>query len=327
MDQGKLAQAEAFYRQALALEEKLVADFRTVPRYRMSLAMYHSNLGVLYARQRKLGEAEAARRRAVEVQEKLVADFPAVPQYRHGLALQLNNLGGDLLRQHQRQTETVIRQALAVEEKLVAEYPTVPKYRWMLGDIQSNLGTFFQEETKEPEKALRWFDKSIASNEEALRQGETLERINKALWRVYRHRDRCLVDLKRYSDALANLDKMIEVAPAMAAPEIRSHHAVTRAYAGQMAAAVKEAEELVSHTDDPVALYNAACVYALASVPSKTNPISSEQQARYGERAVALLRQSIARGFKRFQDMKKDDDLKALRQREDFKKLLSEMPK
>jgi hypothetical protein len=74
-------------------------------------------------------------------------------------------------------------------------------------------------------------------------------------------------------------------------------------------------------------LYIVARVYALASVPTKANPISPEQQAKYAERAIALLRQTVAKGFMDVNHMKNDDDLKSLRERDDFQKLLRDMQK
>lgn len=43
------------------------------------------------------------------------------------------------------------------------------------------------------------------------------------------------------------------------------------------------------------------------------------------KRAVALLQQAIAKGYKNLEHVTKDDDLKALRERADFKKLLAEL--
>jgi hypothetical protein len=48
--------------------------------------------------------------------------------------------------------------------------------------------------------------------------------------------------------------------------------------------------------------------------------LSRQERAK---RAVALLQQAVAKGYKDAEHMKKDDDLKALRGRDDFKKLLA----
>ncbi len=50
-------------------------------------------------------------------------------------------------------------------------------------------------------------------------------------------------------------------------------------------------------------------------------------QDQYLARAIELLRQAIGKGYKDIEHLKKDDDLKALRERDDFKKLLTELEK
>ncbi len=50
-----------------------------------------------------------------------------------------------------------------------------------------------------------------------------------------------------------------------------------------------------------------------------------KQGEQYAARAVDLLRQAVAEGYKDVAHLRKDPDLDALRQRADFKKLLSEL--
>jgi hypothetical protein len=83
----------------------------------------------------------------------------------------------------------------------------------------------------------------------------------------------------------------------------------------------------ISSAKPPPEPKNHASEYALASKPTKTNPISPEQQAKYGERAVALLRQIVAKRYTNVHEMTNVDDLKPLRPRDDFQKLLREMQK
>jgi hypothetical protein len=65
----------------------------------------------------------------------------------------------------------------------------------------------------------------------------------------------------------------------------------------------------------------------LASKPTNGNPIAPGLQAKYAERAIALLRRAVAKGYRNAHEMKNDDDLKSLRPREDFQKLLREIEK
>ncbi len=45
----------------------------------------------------------------------------------------------------------------------------------------------------------------------------------------------------------------------------------------------------------------------------------------FDARAVELLRQAVAKGYKDIEHLKKDDDLKPLREREDYKKLVKDL--
>src|SRR5207248_1533054 len=81
LELGRPAAAEAECRAALAVQDKLTADFPAVPGYRRDLANCHNNLGYVFHGQRKWAAAEAEYRAALAVRERLAADFPAVPGY------------------------------------------------------------------------------------------------------------------------------------------------------------------------------------------------------------------------------------------------------
>ena len=120
-------EAEQHYRQAVAIREKLAADFPAVPKYRQELASSHNNLGHLLAGLGKGPEAEQSHRQAVAIGESLAADFPAVPQYRQELAKSHNGLGlllADLGKGPE--AEQTHRQALAIGERLAASSPPCP---------------------------------------------------------------------------------------------------------------------------------------------------------------------------------------------------------
>jgi tetratricopeptide (TPR) repeat protein len=325
-DLHKFAAAEEASRQAIALLEKLVEESPDKPDYRSLLADSHTELGVVFARQIKGREAEASYRAALAIREKLAADFPAVPDYRSELALLYSNLGNALRLQGKQEAETVLRQGLPIADRLVADFPTVPEYRHILGSIQSELGATILYVNKDPEKAVPWCNKAIATEEEGLRRGGRIAHVHLGLVNAHAYRADALSALQRHVEALKDYDQLVELAPEAERPRQSSFRAAGRVRAGQVAAAIEEAEELAKNGDSVVS-YNAACIYALASKPTKANPISPEQQAKYAERAIALLRQAIAKGYRNAQEMKNDDDLKSLRPRDDFQELLREMQK
>jgi mannose/cellobiose epimerase-like protein (N-acyl-D-glucosamine 2-epimerase family) len=76
------------------------------------------------------------------------------------------------------------------------------------------------------------------------------------------------------------------------------------------------------YPDSPGDLYDAACGMARTAAAAKPG---EEARRRYGDRAVAVLRRAVAAGFHEAERARKDPALEALRERDDFRKLLADM--
>jgi tetratricopeptide (TPR) repeat protein len=309
LDLGKPDKADAAYRQALGIQEKLAADFPAVPQYSYELALSHNNLGNRLHALGKLAEAEAAHRQALGIREKLATDFPAVPRYREALALSHNHLGNLLVDLRQwAEAETAYCQALDIQEKLAADFSAVPQYRIDLGGSQVNFGRLLSTKGQ-PEPALDWYAKAIATLEGVLREVKVDATARRFLCNAH----------------WARAGTLVELSPEPEQMELRMRRAGSRVRAGQVEAATREAEELAKNAN-AVTLYNAACVFALAAArPDETGGALSKEAC--AKRAVALLRQAVAKDVKIAEYIEQDDDLKTLRQRDDFKQLLTELPK
>jgi serine/threonine-protein kinase len=320
---GKPSEAEASYRRSLSIKEKLVADVPTVPEYRADLADSYYNLGILFAGLGKRSEAEASYRQAMGIQEKLAADFPTVPMYRQGLARSHNNLGALLADEGKRaEAEASYRRSLTIKEKLVADFPTVPQYYIELGGGQVNFGKLLWSR-KEIDESLEWYARAITTLETVIRRVEVDVIAQQFLRNAYWNRALAYDDLKRHAEAAADWEKAIELSPESQRPRVRIDRAISRAKAGKADAAIKEAVELAENAN-ALTLYNAAFVFALAA-DRRDEPGGSLSKEECAMRAVALLQQAVAKGWKNAAHMKKDDDLKALRERPDFKKLVAEL--
>ena len=130
-------EAKKQYLKGLAIRQKLVKDYPTVPDYRHQLAFSHNNLGVLASRLDQRQEGVDQIRMAIEIREKLSADFPSLAEYRHWLGANHTNLGLMLNDMDKPQeAEQQHRIALAIQEKLVTDFPTVPNYRRDLAQPQ-----------------------------------------------------------------------------------------------------------------------------------------------------------------------------------------------
>src|SRR5262249_47968655 len=90
---GDYKDAEAAYRDAVAQQQQLVADFPTRPTFQQELANSHARLGDVLSVTNHPEEAEAAFRAAVGLWKQLVADFPTRPEFRQELAHNHTRLG------------------------------------------------------------------------------------------------------------------------------------------------------------------------------------------------------------------------------------------
>jgi tetratricopeptide (TPR) repeat protein len=159
---GELKEAEAAYRQGLAIQIPLAAQFPDRPDLRQQLAGAHLNLGTLLYQTGRLKEAEAALRDALAIQKKLAAEAPTHADFRHPLGIIHLNLG-TLLHQTGRakEAEAAHSDALAIEKKLVADFPTRADFRHDLARTLNNLGLLLQE-TGRPKQAEAAYRDAIA---------------------------------------------------------------------------------------------------------------------------------------------------------------------
>ena len=92
-DTGRAKEAEAAYREALAIRKPLAQRHPEVPDYQDNLAGSHNNLGNLYSDTGRLKEAEAACKKAIAIRRLLVEKHSEVPAYQDHLAASQYALG------------------------------------------------------------------------------------------------------------------------------------------------------------------------------------------------------------------------------------------
>jgi serine/threonine-protein kinase len=129
------AEAEAEFRKALAIWQKLVDANPDLAQFRFSLAMSHSNLGIVLRDKGRFAEAEAEYREAMALYQKLADDNPAVMDFRRGMSYALNNLAS-VVRSLGRAAEARdgYDRAISLKERLVREQPKDPEYRMALAE-------------------------------------------------------------------------------------------------------------------------------------------------------------------------------------------------
>ncbi len=319
-DQGKYAEAEPIFRKALAMREKLAAEFPDVAKYRGDVAHIRINLAFVLSRLKRSAEEDAERQRATEIYERLAAEFPADSNHRFYLAICFNDTGVKLMESGRRSdAEAPYRRALAIYETLIADFGPLPIYLTNCGGTLCNMGNLLTHK-KQHEPSLEWYGKAIAMKEQARQQIPNDVRNRDYLCNAYKGRADAFNALKRPAEAAADWDKVLELCRESKRSYFRLQRAVSRARAGQIEVAVQDAEELAKD-GDALTQYNAACVYALAAA-SRDQPAEAR-----ADRAMELLRQAVTKGWTDFELTKKDDDLNALRTREDFQNLLADLEK
>jgi tetratricopeptide (TPR) repeat protein len=126
---GDLKDAEAAYRDAVAQQEQLVADFPTRPEFQQDLANSHARLGDVLTATKQPEEAMVAYRAALPLWQQLVADFPKRPEFRQELANSHLHLGHLLRKTGRLEAETAYRNALKLQHQLVADFGPRPEFR------------------------------------------------------------------------------------------------------------------------------------------------------------------------------------------------------
>jgi tetratricopeptide (TPR) repeat protein len=228
------------------------------------------------------------------------------------------NLGAMLMRLHKMdQADTELRKALDIGKALLAEFPGNLAYVELVGVSLHNLGVVARIKGR-PDDALAWFDQAIARLSPVVEREPGLVGVRLLLRNSHSSRADALDQLKRYKEAVPHW----QTAAALSQGKDRSFREyklmLSRLHAGQFELAMKDADEQAK-SSSPSVVYNCACVYALIHAKTKDD--------KHAARAVALLRQAVAKGFRDVAHMKKDADLDSFRERHDFKDLLAELEK
>ncbi|TAH36374.1 MAG: serine/threonine protein kinase [Planctomycetota bacterium] len=138
---GDAAAAEASYREAIALQERVAVELPSETEVRLELSASCQGLAALLRRQRRPEEAEALLRLSLEALQRIAALAPAVVDYRRNLATALSEhaqLLGDLRRLADALEQQ--QESLRLFRELADEVPGHAEIRKGLGRSQRRLG-------------------------------------------------------------------------------------------------------------------------------------------------------------------------------------------
>jgi tetratricopeptide (TPR) repeat protein len=243
-----------------------------------------------------------------------------VPAYRHQLANIHGNLGVLLAGLGKGpEAERQYRQALALQEKLAADSPAVPQHQIDLGGSCCNLGNLVRKGDR-PEDSLVWYEKAIRTLTAVYEQDRQLAVAKEFLRNSHWGRAEAYDRLRKYTEALQDWDRAIDLSTKAQQLRPRANRATTRVRAGRPAEALAEVAELLKTPNlDADQCYELVCFYAVAS-----GKIADKKQ-EYADRAMELLRQAVKAGYNNAAHLRKDTDLDALRSRPDFQQIMKQL--
>jgi tetratricopeptide (TPR) repeat protein/tRNA A-37 threonylcarbamoyl transferase component Bud32 len=325
---GSLPEAEEAFLAAVGHQQKVVADARDVPDFRASLAWYGYSLGCVRFDRQSPREALTALREAAVHMERLTEDFPATAGYGLILAGVRCKIAQAMLAlgEHEASLEAS-GQAVASLRPLVAAGVGGDSARMGLRD-----GVRCRAEAQD---ALGRVAEALDARREAL-----------ALCREYRGPDHeetfgftvalaeSLLRHDRGAEAISLIDDVVKKGSATGTHGdrvvfllgLRLRHFQAKGDA----TACRETAEMLERLNrsDMRSLYDAACYWAITAAvrrASERSEAALRSASSEADLAMDRLGKALAAGFDDFAYMEKDADLNALRDREDFRKLLGGM--
>jgi serine/threonine protein kinase len=213
-------------------------------------------------------------------------------------------------------------------ETLVKEFPEKPGYVPQLGCICNDLGNLIRAGGS-PEHALTWYGRTITALYAVFGGDPPGGDARRDPRGSHENRANALMKLSRDAEAFRDWGRADELDAGLDRLRCRlwRDFCLARVTSGGYDGVVSRATALAkTKAVSGFSLYDAARVCALASADGK---VESERKDRYVAGAVELLTHAGQVGY--FKDptkidhLKKDNDISALRPRDDFKKLLADL--
>jgi serine/threonine-protein kinase len=328
---------ELAYREALELLGKLTADDPAVPEYRRDQASSRLALAGLLRKSGRASQAMTLARQAVDGLKALVQDYPDMTDYQAVLlqgATQLADMSSEI--GPAAVVEKAYLDALAAGQKLAAKHPQQWMFRYQVSAISNNVGNLVRNDGR-PKEAEVHYRRGIAELERLVKEQALVPHFRRDLANTLRALGETLAELDRQEEAVKSFERSLELWSKLyeAHPKVTDYRIGKTIVSvevllrqGKHEQASKAADELAGIPPDYATnLYNAACLLArCVSVVAKDKNLPQEKcqelMKGYGDRAMARLTESMAKGFSSMELLRTDPDLRPLRDREDFKRLL-----
>jgi serine/threonine protein kinase len=322
LDEAKHYEAAAVNcREAVAVYEALVAADATGVDARVGLANGIDNYGLILRHQGRLEDSANVLRRSREMRATLARDFPDLPAFRFQLAQAHSSLAS-VLTSAGRAEEASRELAASIPqlERLAADFPSALEYQVHLAVAYTNRGAISLLAGR-PADALADGDHAVALIDARTDSIVTNAENRQQVAECHAGRAVALAALRRHAEAAKAWDRAVSFATDR--QEIRVNRAKAVAHAGDLVAAIREADELARTGGlTPEQLCGLAGVYAVVAGQYLDDSAHSDSLAAT---AVELLRQAVKKGYQGRARLQNDPDLITLGHRTDFAALLTEL--
>jgi serine/threonine-protein kinase len=330
---GRVAEDLKSLRDAIEIQDRLVRDHPGVIEYQSDLAGTCHNFGIVLTSAGHESEALESYRRAVAIRQRLAHGNPSVTRFQHDLARSYVNIGNRLNDMgHPEEALESFRSAVAIGDRIARDNPTITEFQRELAAGHNGIGTVLSN-TNRAAEALESYRLALAIWERLTRDNPSLHADQSALGITLHNIAEIEMSRRQWNDARDLFDRAARCqrAALAAMPGDPAFRGALRAHLlllakvhqalKQPADAVRVSRELLSLSRArPRDLYAAAGSFA-SSVPTAAG---AERQALAAE-AVDALKQAIAAGWKNATKTSRDPDLAPLRDRDDFRRLLTEL--
>jgi len=304
-DQDRMDEAEGLYRQVYEARRRVLGPQHPATlRSMMFLAhvverqgryadaeplwdqgMVQSRRGIELRQAGRREEAAEAFRQAIALLVDLADEFPETRNYRQHLGRCYIWLSQ--ITNDASEKGAVLSRALPLWQRLADDFPNVAWVWSDLGEVHALMGQW-QEGVDAQTKAIALNDQFPAAWE-------------RRAW--------ARANLRQWKDALDDRTKAVELDP---------NDWVNRWRHGEIHGALKQWPEALADYDQAIELGSKGPDVWVSKAVALA-------QLNQPEQAVTALREAVAKGFHNSKDLQRRDDLAALRDRDDFKKLLTEL--